>query len=115
MKLWCPKSVRWTASLLGWTSLRSGRGAVGGPQWTKMLGCHFSRDSFQGLGIFLFFSPSLQNCDEFGGAILFFDVYISGLPSGLRVHNLWSYQPLRLKTCLSWGFARSGCHAPGVP
>ena len=41
-------------------------------------GCHFSRDDF--LEIFRFLDLnrlSLQTCNEFGGAILVFDVYIS--------------------------------------
>ena len=56
------------------------------------LGCHFSRGDF--LGIFRFFwfwSPSLQTCNEFGGAILrhpcLWYVYFC-LPSGLSAQSL---------------------------
>ena len=31
------------------------------------------------------------------------------------MHNLLSRQPVRLKSCLSWDFQRSGCHAPEIP
>ena len=43
---------------------------------TNQLGCHFSRDDFWGFFAFLI-NRLPPTCNEFGGAILFFDVCIS--------------------------------------
>ena len=77
-----------------------------------ILGCHFSRDDFLGIFfdflILIAFPPSLQWIWWCHPCLWY--VYFC-LPSGLRVCNLLSCQPVRLKAY----FQRSGCHAPGIP
>ena len=77
--------------------------------WAVILQRRFSVD----FAISRFKSSFFQPCYEFGVAILVSGVYFC-LPSGLGVRNLFSYQLVRLKTCLSLAFLRSGCHALGV-